>query len=147
MDYQVCLASEDLKEQWLSCRHKLWPECTTEELIEDLQGLLSSTKFRTYFALDGNNKILGFLESYIRPYANGCEQKPVVFIEGIWVDPDARGLGVGKTLVTALEDWAKGQGFSEICSDAYLDNTQSHMAHKSWGFYETERVVYFRKQL
>jgi aminoglycoside 6'-N-acetyltransferase I len=39
------------------------------------------------------------------------------------------------------------RGFSEIGSDALVENNLSHAAHRSWGFSETERVVHFRKLL
>jgi aminoglycoside 6'-N-acetyltransferase I len=39
------------------------------------------------------------------------------------------------------------RGYRELGSDALIDNSASHAAHRGWGFAETERVVYFRKSL
>ncbi len=39
------------------------------------------------------------------------------------------------------------RGLRELGSDALMDNTASHAAHRAWGFTETERVIYFRKVL
>jgi aminoglycoside 6'-N-acetyltransferase I len=47
---------------------------------------------------------------------------PVAFLEGWYVDPDYRGARVGRRLVEAVEAWAREQGFSELASDALLDN-------------------------
>ncbi len=49
--------------------------------------------------------------------------------------------------MAAVAAWAKERGLTELASDALLDNSVSHAAHKAIGFEETERVVYFRKRL
>jgi hypothetical protein len=38
-------------------------------------------------------------------------------------------------------------GYTEIGSDALIDNNLSYDVHKKWGFEETEPVVYFRKKI
>ena len=35
----------------------------------------------------------------------------------------------------------------ELGSDAVFDNKPSRVAHKAWGFEETERVIYYRMKL
>jgi len=37
--------------------------------------------------------------------------------------------------------------YSEIASDALIENTVSHAAHRSCGYEEVERLVMFRKSL
>jgi aminoglycoside 6'-N-acetyltransferase I len=46
-----------------------------------------------------------------------------------------------------VEEFVAARGFTEIGSDTDIANRESHAAHRSWGFVETERVVYFRKVL
>jgi aminoglycoside 6'-N-acetyltransferase I len=89
----------------------------------------------------------GFAEAGARSYADGCRMSPVAFFEGWYVDPDYRGAGVGRRLVEAVEAWARGQGFSELASDALLDNEQGQKAHLRLGFVEVERAVRYRKEL
>jgi aminoglycoside 6'-N-acetyltransferase I len=79
--------------------------------------------------------------------ANGCNSKPVVFFEGAWVNEQYRKSGVGRKFVQAVEDWARSLGIHEVGSDAELQNTLSHICHEKWGFEETERVIYYRKNL
>jgi aminoglycoside 6'-N-acetyltransferase I len=50
-------------------------------------------------------------------------------------------------LVKAAEDWAIVRGYTEIASDALLENTISERAHKALGFAEVERAIRFRKGL
>ena len=96
-------------------------------------------------APDGN--AIGFAEVSIRRSANGCDSQPVPFVEGIWVDPQFRLRGIGAQLIAHIEAFVTARGFHELGSDALIDNTASHAAHRGWGFAETERVIYFRKLL
>lgn len=45
------------------------------------------------------------------------------------------------------ERWAREHSLTEFASDALLDNTVSHEAHRALGFEEAERIVTFRKAL
>jgi aminoglycoside 6'-N-acetyltransferase I len=71
----------------------------------------------------------------------------VGYLEGWYVVPEVRRQGIGAQLMAAAEDWARGQGCTEIASDALIDNENSHRAHRALGFEETGRVVNFRKPL
>ena len=80
-------------------------------------------------------------------FANPVDEQPCAFVEGWWVDADVRRTGVGRALLTAVEDWARSRGFHELGSDALLENKVSHAAHLALGFEERERAVAFRKWL
>jgi aminoglycoside 6'-N-acetyltransferase I len=88
----------------------------------------------------------GFLELSVRNYAEGCTG-PTPYIESWFVDEDLRRSGAGRALMDAAEQWAREHGYSEIASDALLDNETSHAAHQALGFEEVERSVHFRKAL
>ena len=89
----------------------------------------------------------GFVSFSIRPWGNGCDARPVPYVEGWWVAPALRRGGVGRALIAAVEQWAKMCGFRELGSDAQLDNKIGRDAHAAVGFEETERMVFFRKKL
>jgi aminoglycoside 6'-N-acetyltransferase I len=80
-------------------------------------------------------------------FVNGCEHRPVLFLEGIYTRPAHRGRGVARALCEAAGQWGCEHGCREFASDVYLDDEQSLGAHRRLGFDETERVVYFRKPL
>ncbi len=130
---------------WLGMRKKLWPGFSDH--LNEMTDLFSDPKFIAFIVVSDKGVELGFLEASIRPYANGCKQRPVVFCEGLWVDESVRSQQVGFKLMQRLEVWAKEQGFKEICSDCELDNNISQSAHKKWGFKETERVIYYQKDI
>ncbi|HEV2098227.1 MAG TPA: GNAT family N-acetyltransferase, partial [Stellaceae bacterium] len=109
--------------------------------------LLKSEDGWGFAAETSDGEIAGFAEVAIRKYANGCDTRPVAFLEGIWVRPDLRRRRIGALLIKHAEEFLLSRGFRELGSDTQIDNSPSQDAHLAWGFSETERVVYFRKIL
>jgi aminoglycoside 6'-N-acetyltransferase I len=134
---------------WLTLRQMLWPEGTREEHLAEMASFLAERKrFAQFIDYDAAGAPLGFIEIALRTdYVNGTDSSPVAFLEGIYVVPEARKTGVARRLVAEAEHWAKFMGCKEFASDAPLDNTSSHAMHAALGFVETERVVYFKKNL
>ena len=128
-------------------RIALWPDEDPDELASDVATLLADATQAAFVAERDDGRLCGFAEASVRRYANSNDESPCAFLEGWWVDADVRRSGVGRALIAAVEDWARAQGFTELGSDALLDNTLSHAAHRALGFEERERVVYFRKWL
>jgi aminoglycoside 6'-N-acetyltransferase I len=132
---------------WAEMRHALWPLTTPAENRRDIENILAAEGMTGFIAQDETGAPAGFAEVAVRPYANGCEETPVAFLEGIWVAPQFRRRGIGDAMIDHIGKFLSATGYRELCSDALLDNIDSHDAHRSWGFTETERVVYFRKPL
>jgi aminoglycoside 6'-N-acetyltransferase I len=135
------------REEHARMRAALWPDADRDELASELADFLADPDQVAFVADRGGGRLCGFSEASVRPFANSNDERPCAFLEGWWVDEDVRRVGIGRDLVRAVEDWAKGRGFRELGSDALLDNTVSHAAHRALGFQERERVVYFRKLL
>ena len=142
-------AQADDQAEHARMRAALWPDEDPRALADELAALLADEKQAAFVAErdDAPGRLCGFAEASVRPYANSNDEAPCAFLEGWWVDADVRQAGVGRALVAAVEDWARSHGFSELGSDALLDNTLSHLAHHALGFEEIERVIYFRKRL
>ncbi len=132
---------------WAGMRAALWPGDPLEIHAEDIGRMLGGRKTWGFIAETLTGAAAGFAELAIRDYANGCETRPVGFLEGIWVAPEFRRQGAGATLIAHIEGFLIARGFREIGSDAFINDSLSHEAHAGWGFSETERVVYFRKTL
>ena len=96
---------------------------------------------------DSRGQVIGFAELRLRNYAEGSENPEVPYLEGWFVDARFRRMGVGALLISAAEDWARNRGYSELASDADIDNTASIAAHLSLGFAEVDRSVSFLKKL
>jgi aminoglycoside 6'-N-acetyltransferase I len=138
-------------EAWLAIRAALWPDSNEEQLRLEVgryfvahgEPLLP----HQVFVAERDGAIVGMLELSLRPYADGCDSSPVPFIEGWYVVEEARRVGIGGALIGAAEQWALENGYTEMASDALLENTESERAHKALGFEEVERAIRFRKEL
>lgn len=139
----VAPATPEHSQGWLALRAMLWGKDAGDPA--EIAGRLAEGG--GFVALE-DGRVIGFAESAIRhDYVNGCDTSPVLFLEGLCVDPAHRRRGVARALVAAVTQWGRGLGCTEFASDAELDNRQSHAMHRALGFVETERVVYFRRAL
>jgi aminoglycoside 6'-N-acetyltransferase I len=134
---------------WLTLRAEFIPEIGAEEQRTFLRAFArDSAAFRAFVAQHPQAGLLGFAEVAVRTdFVNGCEHRPALFLEGIFVRPEHRGRGVARALCDAAARWGLEQGCREFASDVYIDDHDSLAAHRGLGFEETERVVYFRKPL
>ncbi len=132
-------------------RARLWPQADPAALEREARAFVEGGPqplLETVFvAGDERENPVGILELSVRPFADGCDSQPVPHVEGWFVEASARRIGIGRALVRAAEDWARGRGFSELASDTEVHNEDSQRAHEGCGFQETERLIKFRKAL
>ena len=138
---------ESDRREWLRMSLALFPGTGPADHEGDLDRLLARRDATVFIAERPDGSACGFVEVGTRSYADGCDTSPVGYIEAWWVDADVRRAGYGKALLSAAEGWARARGYSEMGSDALLDNTVSHEAHRKSGYDEVGRVVQFRKSL
>jgi aminoglycoside 6'-N-acetyltransferase I len=74
--------------------------------------------------------------------AGGCG-----YLEAVYVKPEYRWHGVAAELARLGEEWVRERGLKEFASDCLLQNTDSYLFHLRLGFSETERCIFFRKEL
>lgn len=135
---------------WAELRFALWPWDGVGAHAEEAEELyLSDNPDRTAFvAIRDTGEVIGFAEATLRrDYVEGCNTSPVVFLEGIFINAEHRQSGIARALSDAVADWGRSKGCTEYASNALLDNVDSHAFHAAIGFEETERVVFFRKEL
>ena len=133
--------------EWLRMSVALFPDEDADEIARFMRQMSGRPDYQVFLVERQDGSIAGFVEVGSRSYADGCDTSPVGYIEAWYVDPDVRRTGYGRALFEAAEEWARGQGFTEMGSDALLDNEVSHAAHKRIGYDEVGRVVQFRKLL
>jgi GNAT superfamily N-acetyltransferase len=132
--------------EWLRMRIALWPDHSPADLEREMKTIAApSDRSPVFVAQRPNGQLGGFLEANLRSHAQGCITSPVAYIEGWYVDPDVRRIGLGKRLVEAAEAWARSLGCTEIASDCDLDNAVSLAAHTALGYAEEGRNIHFRK--
>ena len=141
------------KAAWLEMRRVLWPEEGGDDHSVEVDRFLKGDLKNPMAVLlakredEGGNRVVGFAELNIRPYAEGCSTDRVGFLEGWFVVRGARRQGVGRALLAAAEEWAAAQGCTEFASDTLVDNDVSTAAHHALGFEEVEIIRCFKKDL
>ncbi len=126
----------------------LFPGQTLEEDEREMRDLIARAD-AAVFVIEraSDNSLAGFVEVGSRSVVDGCLSSPVGYIEAWYVDPDIRRTGLGRALLQRAEQWAVEQGYTEMGSDALLENEVSHAAHKRCGYTEVDRVITYRKTL
>ena len=141
------LDEDDLAE-WLRLRLLLWDETTEGDHRSEMVSIIEYPESQFVAVADkGDRQLVGFLEASIRSHVEDCETENVGYLEGWFIEPPYRQLGLGSQLVAIAENWARHKGCTEMASDAEIDNDVSILAHTRLGYEETSRLVHLRKSL
>ncbi len=134
---------------WMRLRRALWPDGEPSAQLEEMASQLAEPgRFAQFIARDDQGAPLGLVEVSLRhDYVPGTETSPVVFLEGLFVEPLARQRGIARLLVAAAEAWGAARGCTEMASDTPISNGLSQTVHRHLGFVESERIVCFHKRL
>lgn len=147
LDMMIRRATTDDLGDWSALRAQLWPaEHPAEHAVYAAQWLAEANT-DAFLAFDSEERMVGFLEVDLRPYAEGCVTSPVAYVEGWYVIPGQRRHGVGGALMRAAEDWARARGCAEMASGTELENGGSQDAHQRLGFARVQTLVIFRRSL
>ncbi len=84
-------------------------------------------------ASDGDGALLGFAR--VSPYSDRCVYSGVGE-HGVYVDPQARGRGVGRRLLEEICAAAEACGYYKLTSRVFTDNAPSRAVHRAAGFAE-----------
>lgn len=133
--------------EWLKLRYDLWPYHTLENLEKEMKDIYAELDIKPVFFAEENGIVYGFIELSIHDSAPGCLTNKIGFIEGWYVKPEFRKLGIGKKLVEMGEQWAKSKGCTEMASDTNERYPDSPIAHISLGFEEVNVPLHYKKVL
>ena len=135
-------------QEWLRMRRLLWPATSLAEHEDEMSAYFMRGEGSLSWVVETFDKqLIGFLEASIRQVAEGCSTRNIAYIEGWYVDPEFRKVGVGRLLVKHAEQWAHSQGSKEMASDCELENDIGLKAHLGMGFEVTSRLIHLRKRL
>jgi predicted N-acetyltransferase YhbS len=142
--------------EWARMRANLWPDEDTDAHAREVSEFFGTRAFgwsgaqlsgAVFVAERTSGGLCGFVECSMRHFVDDCATSPVGYVEGWYVDSDARRQGIGTRLIQAVERCATQHGCKELASDAHIENTASYDAHRASGLEETSRLVHFRKSL
>ena len=139
-------ATDGDRASWSQLRFELWPHCPIERHELEIAHLCSSPGLVVLAEVE--NEVVGFAEVSIRSdHVEGTNSAPVPYLEGWYVKPNFRGHGFGRGLLSYVEAWATSKGYTELASDAEVENELSILLHGRLDFYEVGRSVHFVKKL
>ena len=146
---RIRYAKSDDKPALVRMRTELWPHSLDENASAIDAYFDKKPCFIDQIVVCENDQgsLVGFAELRVRNYAEGSDNMAVPYVEGWFVDAAYRGQGVGALLMAGAEEWARSLGYSELASDADIDDECSISAHVALGFREVERSVCFLKKL
>lgn len=146
--WKVRRASETDLPAWANMLASLHQQPSPTVLLGELRELVALTEpYVGFLAFDAEDRAIGVLDARVRNYAEGSPELRGAYIEDLWVEPRARGQGVGRALLAAVETWARAEGIRWLGSDTAPNNTSSIGWHRAAGFVEIERLVVFGKSL
>jgi aminoglycoside 6'-N-acetyltransferase I len=152
-DTRIRLAQPLDRDELSRLRASLWPSASCDEHARELAAILEGTAALTmplviWVAETSDGRLVGFLETNLRSHADGCNPaRPAGYIEGWYVADHYRRNGIGRSLLSAAEAWARSQGCVEMASDTWLENETSQRAHEALGYEVVDRCVHYRKTL
>jgi aminoglycoside 6'-N-acetyltransferase I len=141
------LRETDLNE-WFRLRKSLWDATPEADHKSEMVDVIEHPDSQLILVAEvDTGELVGFLEASIRPFVEDCHSDAVGYLEGWYVEPRFRNLGIGRQLVKSAENWARRRGCTEMASDAEIGNDVSLSAHLGLGYEETSRLVHLRKVL
>jgi len=141
------LRESDLNE-WYRLRRSLWDGSDEQDHKSEMLDIIEHPESQLILIAElDTGRLVGFLEASVRPFVEDCHSDSVGYLEGWYVEPEFRKLGIGRQLVVSAERWARRRGCTEMASDAELGNDVSLSAHLGLGYKETSRLVHLRKEL
>ena len=118
-----------------------------EELLIENEEIFADTNQIFFLAFDGDKAVGVSHGALRREYVNGTNDGFKGYLEAIYVLPEYRKNKIAAELVSILECWASQLGCREMASDCILGNTGSYNFHLRIGYEETERNIFFLKEL
>ena len=104
--------------EWQSMRCDLWPEGAHEH-AQEIQAFFDGRLEEpiAVFVAEAASKIVGVAELAIRSELPGIASERIGYVEGLYVKPQYRGMGVARTLLMASRAWAQDQRCTAFASD------------------------------
>jgi len=112
---------------------------TEEQTLQNIKLVLAS-KDHTAFAAVHENKIAGWIGL---AQTIMIELLPYCEINGLVVDENYRGKGVGKLLIEKAKQWAKEKGNNKLKLRCNIIRTEAHKFYRHLGFIETKQQKNF----
>jgi len=102
------------------------------QTLQNINMVLQS-KDHTAFVAEYENEIVGWIGA---AQAIMIEVMPHCEINGLVIDENHRGMGIGKLLIDNVKQWAKEKGNNKIGLHCNVKRTEAHLFYQHLGFTE-----------
>lgn len=140
-------SASNKKDIWQRMRRMLYHDLDIEFDEQEMDAITKDVDNRASFIAYVEETPIGMLELSLRNFVDGCLSSPVAYLEGIFIEENARGKGYGKRMIDYALLWAKSRGCTEMATDAEIQNIDAQKFHKKVGFRETYRVVNYKMEV
>ena len=94
-----------------------------------------------FVAQEGNDELTGFVQLY--PSFCSVSAVPILILYDLYVDSSHRGKGIGRLLMNAARDFAKGNGFKRLELSTAKDNHIGQSLYESLGYEVDEEFLHY----
>jgi len=109
------------------------------QTLQNINMILQS-KDHTAFVAEYENEIVGWIGA---AQAIMIEVMPHCEINGLVIDENHRGMGIGKLLINNVKQWAKEKGNNKIGLHCNVKRTEAHLFYQHLGFTELKQQKNF----
>ena len=134
---------EDIPSLQGLCEQLGYPS-TEAEIKSRLNDLLNSPKHTLLVAETASGQIIGWVHGCIRELLIVA---PHIEVGGMVVDKTFRNQGIGKELLTGIEDWGMGKGIFTIYVRSNQTRVDAHRFYLNQGYRQIKKSLTFRKGL
>ncbi len=106
---------------------------------ERIEPYIRGDRTEAWVAEDDEGRLLGYLllgagGGFLTPERHG-------FIFDVWVAPEQRGKGLGKSLVAWAVNWARDQGYRKVKLEVAESNARARHIYEELGFWTERRFM------
>jgi len=119
-------------------------ECTGEEIRKRLSDMQDTNHYAVFVAELVGSQIMGWIGAHV---FRSVETASRAEISGLVVDEGARSRGIGKTLLDAVEVWARSIGCCAISVRSNVKRDRAHQFYTNNGYEHVKTQMEFHKNL
>ncbi|HEX5131704.1 MAG TPA: GNAT family N-acetyltransferase [Candidatus Krumholzibacteria bacterium] len=145
--FRLVAATRADADLWKSMRADMYDGLDEASHDREIDAVLDSVDRACLLVYAPGGDAVGFLEVSLRNVVDGCVGSPVGYIEGIYLVPVFRGLGLGGVLIDEAARWFAEHGCVEMATDTEIDDDGQQEFWSGLGFEETWRTVQYRRPI
>lgn len=116
-------------------------DCVPEIIAQNIAAL--DPAHARLFVAEVDGEVVGFVEPQVY---ETVYFPPLVNILGLAVRESHRGMGIGKSLMEAAENWAKEIGAKGVRLNSGADRTNAHAFYRNIGYEAKKQQIRFLKE-